>query len=102
MAVPSHLVQSAKAVCPDLLLPLLTAAVAAVAAGAAAAAAAAAAAGNTLNRLPSLGTTPAGKSLPSNANNLMSWLQGIPLAASAAKSPYRPGHMQPPARLLDV
>jgi hypothetical protein len=57
--------------------------------------------GTTLNRLPSLGATPAGKTLPSNANNLMSWLQGIPLAASAARSPYRSDHLQP-ARLLDV
>lgn len=45
----------------------------------------------TLKQLPSLGHTPGGdRPAPCNLNNLMSWLQSIPLAASAAQDPYRP------------
>lgn len=48
-------------------------------------------AAGTLKQLPSLGHTPGGeRPAPCNLNNLMSWLQSIPLAASAAQDPYRP------------
>lgn len=40
-----------------------------------------------VKRLPSLGRTPAGDR-PPNLGHLLGWLQGIPLAASAAKDPY--------------